>query len=60
MRSSSVGLLPSQPYGAVSVTPTLADWQAVSLPPPLAFLYHGVRPVRLLGKYLRLTGSTDT
>jgi hypothetical protein len=42
------------------VTPTLADWQAVSLPPPLAFLYHGVRPVRLLGKYLRLTGSTDT
>jgi hypothetical protein len=42
------------------VTPTLADWKAASLPRPLAFLYYGVRPVRLLGKYLRLTGSTGT
>ena len=40
--------------------PTLADWKALSLPPSLAFVYYGVRPVRLLGKYLRLTSSTNT
>jgi hypothetical protein len=34
------------------LTPTLADWKALSLAPPLAWLYFGVRPVRLLGKYL--------
>jgi hypothetical protein len=39
-------------------TPTLADWKAVSLPLPLAFLYYAVRPMRLLGKYLRLGGRT--
>lgn len=42
------------------LTPTLADWKALSLPSPLAFLYYGVRPLRLLGKYLRLTNSADT
>ena len=35
------------------LTPTLADWQALSLPPALSFLYYGVRPQRLLGKYFR-------
>jgi hypothetical protein len=34
------------------LTPTLADWKALSLPSSLAFLYYGVRPFRLLGKYL--------
>ncbi len=41
-------------------TPTLADWKAVSLPSPLAFLYYGVRPVRLLSKYLRLRPSAPS
>jgi len=36
------------------LTPTLADWQTRSL--PLAFLYYFIRPLRLLGKYLRLSG----
>jgi Uncharacterised nucleotidyltransferase len=35
------------------LAPTLADWTALPLPSPLAFLYYGVRPVRLLRKYVR-------
>lgn len=34
------------------LVPTIADWQAVRLPDPLYPLYYGLRPIRLLSKYL--------
>lgn len=40
--------------------PTLADWKSLPLPAPLAFVYYGIRPVRLLGKYLRSSAMPET
>jgi hypothetical protein len=34
-------------------TPTVEDWQAMSLPPALSFLYYFIHPLRILGKYGR-------
>lgn len=36
-----------------AVTPTVADWELLSLPPLLSPLYYVLRPVRLAGKYGR-------
>lgn len=35
----------------LAVTPTVGDWERVSLPQALGFLYYLVRPVRLASKY---------
>ena len=34
-------------------TPTVEDWQVLSLPPALSFLYYFIHPLRILGKYGR-------
>jgi hypothetical protein len=36
---------------SLAFSPTLSDWQLFSVPRPLFFLYHLVRPFRLIGKY---------
>jgi len=35
-------------------TPTVEDWQALSLPASLSFLYYLIHPLRILGKYGRM------
>jgi len=35
-------------------TPTVEDWQALSLPTSLSFLYYLIHPLRILGKYGRM------
>ncbi len=37
-------------FWRMATTPTELDQQLVKLPPPLAFLYYGIRPFRLIGK----------
>ncbi len=37
----------------VVLIPSQEDWEFIALPPRLSFLYYGLRPVRLLGKYVR-------
>lgn len=34
-----------------ATTHTVGDWMALPLPRPLFFLYYGLRPIRLIGKY---------
>jgi hypothetical protein len=45
-------------YGlSLALQPIIADWKFLSLPPAVSFLYYGLRPLRLAGKYgLRLLG----
>lgn len=36
---------------SLALQPTVADWELVALPPAASFLYYGLRPMRLAGKY---------
>jgi hypothetical protein len=45
--------------GGMIFTPTLADWEALSLPDALFPLYRLYRPLRLLGKYRRRGEAED-
>lgn len=36
----------------VTMTPTLAEWRVIKLPPALFFIYYLFRPLRLLAKYM--------
>ena len=36
---------------SLAVSPTLADWVLISVPPSFSFLYYLLRPIRLVGKY---------
>jgi len=38
------------------VTPNVGDWEFLPLPAPWLFLYSVLRPVRLIGKYVRFPG----
>ena len=55
-KATEAGLLPIAARCGIGLgillTPNQRDWEWLSLPTSLSFLYHVVRPVRLLTAYL--------